>query len=391
MHKLLLSLILFLFILFSGCGVQHIYIAEKYQGIVIEKPADDDIVQRVLLIGDAGEPSSDIREPVLDALEIQAMIMPQKTVIVFLGDNIYPYGLDDPDSELRIISESRLNEQIKVGENSKAHTVFVPGNHDWDQGGRYGWAKIIAQEEYVKAKGDTNLYYYPGNGCPGPVIEDFPNLRMIYLDTQWWLHPHNKPTAENSNCDYTSEDEVIKAIENAFETAEGRFIILNAHHPLATHGPHGGYFPWIDHIFPLLNLHHQLWLPLPIIGSLYPLARILGITPQDLMNGMYQNLIAKMENALKKYDNWTFAAGHEHSIQVLEGVNNNYYLISGFGTSIHHGEVTVGDNTVYADNEQGFMQVDILKDGKARLAIYQVDEETGNWIEIFTMWLNDKS
>lgn len=382
---------LYIFLLFTGCGIREAYIAPDYQGIVIEKPASEDISQRILLIGDAGEPFSEEREPVLEALEIQAMILPQKTIIVYLGDNIYPYGLDDPDSELRIISESRLNEQISVAENSGAKAVFVPGNHDWDQGGSEGWARILLQEEYIKDKSDSNITLYPGGGCPGPYIEDYENLRMIYIDTQWWLHPHNKPNPDNSNCPQATEDEVLAALDSALSTAGERFVIINAHHPFATHGPHGGFFPWADHLFPLLHLNINLWIPLPIIGSLYPVARMLGVSPQDLSNGLYKNLIAKMEGVLRKHKNWTFAAGHEHSLQVLKGVNGNYYLVSGFGTSIHHGEVTVGDDTVYSDSEEGFMQIDVLKDGRARLAVFQVDEKTGNWLEIFAMWLNEKS
>ena len=28
----------------------------------------------------------------------------------------------------------------------------------------------------------------PGNGCPGPVTLDIGRLRLINLDSQWWLH-----------------------------------------------------------------------------------------------------------------------------------------------------------------------------------------------------------
>src|SRR3989304_5332456 len=79
----------------AGCSTS-LYIKEDIEHSV--PPADDsDILYRVLLIGDAGEPSPDFREPVLKALENQASLLPQKTINIFLGDNIYPYGFNESE------------------------------------------------------------------------------------------------------------------------------------------------------------------------------------------------------------------------------------------------------------------------------------------------------
>jgi hypothetical protein len=383
-----INFILLAGLLFYGCGLQSTFVRDDFNK-KYEAPENEDIAYRILLIGDAGEPSLEFREPVLNALEIQANIIPERTTIFFLGDNIYPYGLDDPDTELRIISESRLKEQIKVAENSGASAVFIPGNHDWDRGGPSGWIKIKRQADFIDSTGNSKIMMLPREGCPGPEILDYGSfLRVIIIDTQWWLHEFDKPDSTNSSCTNTTKAKVLSALDSAFKTSDGRFVIVAAHHPLNTYGPHGGHFDWTEHIFPLTNLHPYLWIPLPVIGSLYPVSRWMGVTNQDLSNYQYKELIKDFESVLSKYSNWAYASGHEHSVQVLEGINNNFYLISGFGTSIHTSNVSKGDKTIFADVKQGFMQVDILKNKKARLGIYRVDEESENWIEVFSLMLN---
>ena len=61
--------------------------------VALEELPPDQIETTLFLIGDAGEP--DPREPgsPLDSLYAQASVAPQRTMIVFLGDNVYPGGI----------------------------------------------------------------------------------------------------------------------------------------------------------------------------------------------------------------------------------------------------------------------------------------------------------
>ena len=56
---------------------------------------DSQVDHRLLLLGDAGEPSSN-GEPALEVLGHQARLMPERTTVVFLGDNVYERGMPDP-------------------------------------------------------------------------------------------------------------------------------------------------------------------------------------------------------------------------------------------------------------------------------------------------------
>jgi hypothetical protein len=66
-------------------------------------PVDSQIRYRILLIGDAGEPRP--TEPVLDSLLDWSRMAPERTLVVFLGDNAYPKGVtlaNQADAERRL-------------------------------------------------------------------------------------------------------------------------------------------------------------------------------------------------------------------------------------------------------------------------------------------------
>ncbi|RPI72617.1 MAG: hypothetical protein EHM47_07925 [Ignavibacteriales bacterium] len=120
----------------SGCSTSY-YIKPGYEKTAHE--VDSNLIDyRILLIGDAGEPSPDYREPVLDAMEKRAMLFPEKTLNKFLGDNVYPFGLETEEDLFYTITKSRLDEQINIMKQSGTEGVFIPGNHDWGDGGLDG-------------------------------------------------------------------------------------------------------------------------------------------------------------------------------------------------------------------------------------------------------------
>ena len=241
-----------------------------------------DIRASVFLIGDAGAPRVG-GEPVLRALESLLPSAPASSVVVFLGDNIYPRGLPGPGDPDEPEAVRRLTAQVVLS--SHVPVVFVPGNHDWDKSGREGWERIQRQGRLVVELSGGRAQVLPSGGCPGPVRLDVDTgLRLILLDTEWWLHPGAKP-AEGSTCPQDAEAEVIAALQDELREADGRQVIVVGHHPLLTRGPHGGYFPLVDHIFPLRNLVSWLYVPLPVLGSHYPLVRSRPGSSKSIRNG----------------------------------------------------------------------------------------------------------
>ncbi len=73
-------------------------------------------------------------------------------------------------------------------------------------------------------------------------------------------------------------------------------------------------------------------------------------------------------------------------LALLKEVNDNIYLISGFGTSIHINSLSFGDESILSVHSPGFMQLDFLNDGKVRLSVYTVSDNYKS-SEAFSMWL----
>jgi len=163
-------------------------------------------------------------------------------------------------------------------------------------------------------------------------------------------------------------------------------IIVAAHHPLVSHGPHGGFFDWKDHIFPLRNIEEWLWIPLPLIGSIYPLMRNHGIARQDISNSVYQNMIINFNKIFDENPPLAYVAGHEHGLQVIKS-SKFMNIISGAGTNKIVSDVTKEENTLFAYAHEGFMRIDFLKNGKIRLGVFEPENGDEKSKEIFSIWL----
>lgn len=335
------------------------------------------LLYRILLLGDAGQPKPD--EPVLEMLKKWAQKSPEKTSTVFLGDNMYPHGMT---AEMQHEAPTHLGPQLEVVTSTDTHGLFIPGNHDWGGGSEEGFSALRTQEKYVNDTLSRKPSFLPQSGAPGPVTlelpESNPTVRLVVLDTQWWLHKYEKPKKPH--------DEIIAELRNALDTELP--VLVLGHHPVESYGPHGGFYDWKAHLFPLTEAEKWLWIPVPIVGSLYPITRWhLVKSEQDLSSDIYKDMVAQFNNVFanaKKTPLLIYASGHEHSLQVLQGETTDYLLISGLGSSEKATAVSHGDNTLFAHQHSGFMVLDFFNDESVLLRVVEpVAEEV-----LFHQWLN---
>ncbi len=344
----------------------------------------------LLMVGDAGWAKAD--DPVLDRVAAHASERPGRTVVLFLGDNVYPDGLAAVGLPDRERGERILRAQLRVGRKSAltgrgARLVFVPGNHDWDGSRPNGWEEVLGQGRFLVSNGAELL---PAGGCPGPSVVDVGSqVRIVALDTQWWLHGEAKPQDPTSECGVDSEIEILDSLGVALEAPESRQVVVVGHHPLASTGRHAGYFGWKDHIFPLRNVAKWMWLPLPIIGSVYPLMRRLGVTAQDMSGSENRHMRQALDSVFAIYRPLIYASGHDHSLQVLKGETARYFLVSGASTIGHFSAVGREARTRYARAATGFMRLDFTTDRRVRLGVFTVDER-GTETEEYSVWLDTR-
>ncbi len=335
------------------------------------------------LIGDAGAPDS-TGEPVLQALDRDLGATRSRRYVVFLGDNVYPKGLSAAGQPDRLEEERRLLAQMAAISSSGATGVFVPGNHDWARFGKGGWEAIRRQQAFVDSAGHGTITFEPKNGCPGPTVVDVGRrVRLLLLDTQWWLHGGPKPQDPSSSCPTDAEQEVVDSIRGALHGAAGRLVVVAAHHPLASGGAHGGHFDWKDHIFPLRAIKSWLWIPLPLLGSLYPAARQQGISSQDVWSRPYQRLLRALARAFAGAPPALYAAGHEHNLEVIAQGSAKLELVSGGGIYGHNGLAAAIPGTLFHRQASGYARLDVPASGPARLAVLEVDR-TGRSREVFS-------
>ena len=350
-------------------------------------PASD-VETSLFLIGDAGEPAA-AGEPVLAALGAALAAASGTKAVAFLGDNIYPRGMPDSAAPNRADAERRLLVQMEVAHAAGARAYLIPGNHDWAKLGPDGWDAVLRQEQFVEAQRLPGVIMVPSGGCPGPVAHPVgERLLLIVLDTQWWLHTGPKPIHPTSTCPADSEREVADSLRAILARAGGRNVVMAAHHPLMASGPHGGFFPWTDHVFPLRKIAEWMWLPLPVIGSAYPLTRKVGLIPQDLAHPDYKRMRRALEAAMAPAPPLVFAGGHEHVLEVLAGTAAQYVLVSGGGYYGHTTPVAWRAPTLFARSASGFMRLEVTRDGRVRLGVIQVGS-AGEGTEVFGRWLKE--
>lgn len=332
---------------------------------------EDTVQARIVLVGDAGK-TFDGRQPVIESIRKHTKL-DKKTTVLFLGDNLYQDGLPDEQHVTYADLRQVLKAQADVNVDKDAKVVFIPGNHDWNNSGRDGLNAVRRQETLVELLApDRDIRFVPNEGCPGPVEIMVSNeVVIIAMDSQWWLHRWEKPGLE-SDCPYSTKTEVLSQLEDLLAKHSKRLVLLATHHPFKSYGIHGGFFPIKTHLFPLTDIKPNLYIPLPGIGSIYPIARGVFGTPQDLPHPLYTDMINQIQQVAFKHPNLVFVAGHEHNQQLIKD-SSWYYIVSGSGCK--ETRVSSGKNALHVSDSLGYAVLEVSSNKNVRTTFYNVAGE----------------
>lgn len=310
----------------------------------IALPEPDAVDAVVFLIGDAGAARSNT-SPILRHLGENVEYWSERlerdsaVTVAFLGDNVYPVGIRDRDHPSFPVDSARLWAQIRVldGPFSKARGaagVFLAGNHDWGNStGDFGVERLRNQQamlDSARAAG-TPVWLMPDAGDPGPQVRDVrENARLVVLDTHWFLQ---SPGA-------ASRLEFFDRVGDVLEEAEDRHVIMLAHHPYQSAGPHGLLAPGAR-----------------AVGLMF-LMRKSGTLIQDLNSPLYSNFREALRATFRRAERppLVFAGGHDHSLQVLDPDTSDgptTVLVSGAGSKLT--ELAATDELRYAASRPGYM------------------------------------
>lgn len=317
----------------------------------------------VYLIGDAGEYASPGKALLI--LKEELLSNPNSAV-VFLGDNVYPSGLKINDK----VSAAHLESQLQILREYKGLAYFIPGNHDWQAQKRKGLQVLKNQEEYVndflkknsEIANKSTTAFLPENGLPGPeTILLNSKLRLIVIDTQWFLHFYKKnkvkTKANTKTIFYYKLDSLLNLAKQNKEQ-----VIIAAHHPIFSNGQHS------KNKQPLRFLIN--YTPFKLFG-LMGLSRLFS---QDLAQPAYKKMRMRMLDIFNKYDNIIYASGHEHNFQYFKK-GSNYYLVSGAGSKLKRLRRKKNYDSVFQyDAKTGFIKVEYTPEGKHKTVIFRENE-----------------
>jgi hypothetical protein len=273
-------------------------------------------------------------------------------VVVVLGDVVYPDGVDAPGSPGWGGDSARVADQTSlvtgpVALKRGARILFTAGNHDWGEGGGDdGLARIERLAALVGtlsgAGPAARLMPAPGTGGP-EVLDVGSHLRLVLLDTAWWLF--DQEPAERQA--------VLDGVARALAGARGRRVVLAAHHPYRSAGPHGG----------ITALGQTLGIRTLLSRS--------GALLQDLHSRPYFDLVRGLRAAFAEHGApELFAGGHEHSLQVLRGASPDEphtSVVSGSASKLSG--VGPAPGLLFARSAPGFARLLVLEDGGLHLAI----------------------
>jgi hypothetical protein len=325
-------------------------------------------VERVLfLIGDAGEARA-THFPILPTLQrdiewwTSHLESDSAVTVLFLGDNVYPLGLHAPGTPEYPGDSAVIMDQLSLlagpaAVSRGAQGIFMAGNHDWGLKEEWeGFVRLKTMEDFLemgRATTGAGVRLAPEAGTGGPEVVDVGrHVRLLILDTAWWLLDGGRLTAEN-------QVDVLAGIEEAIASAGDREIFIAAHHPFRSAGPHGGEF--------------NFW---RTFGARYILARS-GAILQDVTSLPYRKLEQGLRRIFERQGPpLVFIGGHEHSLQMfgpIQPTDPRYSIVSGAGSKTS--SVGTADGIYFARDWPGYMRIVIEQDGGMSLFVIAVPPE----------------
>ena len=342
-------------------------------------------IYSLYLLGDAGELDDPVGKSnfVMSAVRDALLKESSNSAVAYLGDNLYPKGLVKKDNPDRQRGEDILLAELGVVEGTSAKAYFIPGNHDWKHFSKGGLKYIKRQENFIKDNSDKKqVKFYPKNGCGDPeVVKLNKDLVLFLIDSQWWFTDWDKEKKMNKGCEIKSRKAFLEAMEDLFIKYKNDQIVVLMHHPMYTNGPHGGYYSLKQHLFPLTEVKNFLWIPLPVIGSLYPIYRSVKGHPQDIPHPDYQELITALQKHAHLAKNVIFTAGHEHSMQYNKKGDQHFVLS---GSASRTTDSRKGKGAEFVHSERGYGKLDFFKNGEVWLSFYEVPDANNSEKLVYT-------
>lgn len=324
--------------------------------------AQAQIERQIYFFGNAG--NLEMNDPIISAFQKQINEEKKATSFIFLGDI-----LEKKDKRNEINPNQVFIESIQ-GLNNVKELHFLTGDRDWDNSGKRGKQHVKKLEKALKKQFDLKKLVIPSDGCPGPkTVALGEQTVLIAFNSQWLLHPYDRPAAPETDCKILTNADFWEELEEEIEDAEGKNIILAAHHPIYSNGHYAGKKFGYRYL-------------IPFYGSFYTAYHQEIGNPADFANPKYQDFLFHLRSILSNHEGILYISGHEKGLEALYK-DGNYYLNS--GAFSEKKPIKQTDETLYKGKDKGWMRLTMYKNGRIGLSIYE--NKKNQFVETFNQIL----
>ena len=329
----------------------------------------DSLKYRVILIGNDGKQVDKIPNAVQ---HITGNIIGGKTTVFFLDESSYMRGKIQTGGTKEKTAQTKLQSQYRPMRAKGARVFFIPGNHTWNKAGSRGIEKLERQEQYILDKEDSLIRMITGTTCPDPIAIDLTDSSMIIIfNSEWWLFPSNNTVAENE-CECKSRSDVLARLDELRYKNKHKTVLLASHHPFQSFGIHDGRYTVKDHLFPLTSVNKVLYVPLPLIGTIYSFFRSAFSSPNDMKHPIHKDMVKNVDAMFDGFPNILHFASHEDGLQLIK--DKQVQVVSGPGAK--HIKAKKNRHSLFANNRPGYVTMDILDGNNIRLSYYNYSKDS---------------
>jgi len=262
-----------------------------------------------------------------------------------------------------------------LSKNKNCKTIVIPGERDWDDSKKNGLKNVKRLEDLIKSFDLENVKWANKNGCPGPKEYELQeNLLLITINTQWWNHPYDVPGPIDGNCKVATTDDFKEEFEDLLNENPDKNILIAGHYPIVSNGEYGGHQPFYKHFFPLTDWINELYIPLPIFGTIYTSFRENIGTSDDIINEQYEKTNKMLGNIIEQYESLIYLSGHDKTQQIVQR-HGNYFINSGGPEKTKYAVELEG--SLLNKNKPGIIEIIYHADGKVSSLFHRFSKKSG--------------
>ncbi len=320
---------------------------------------------KIFLVGDAGNADEPQAQQTLNFIKNKLDSADKNSMLLFLGDNIYPLGMPAETDKGYALARQKLENQLAITKNYKGKTLVIPGNHDW----YHGLEGLKSQEEFVKFYLNDKKAFLPKNSCPIDEINLTRDIKLIVVDSEWALINWDRYPGINKGCDIKTRDDFYREFKDLILKNQDKRIIVALHHPVISSGVHAGFNSAQSHLSSF-----QGKLPVPGVASLINVLRSSsGASMEDITNIHYAEFANRIKSIIQDKENVILVSGHDHNLQ-YHADRNIRQIISGAGSKTD--PATITQKTDFSYGGSGFAVLNIRKDLSSDVEYFSTKNNT---------------